>query len=111
MIKPNPSFVHPLTCCAVREAVIWGVLDIHQLILGASLEVPVSHHEARPVLVHGNLDGRVVLLAKVVSSSPEVRHGQPAGPQRTGATDPVTLALQLHKALHCLEQRSKVTGC
>lgn len=88
-------------CCAVHETVIWRVLDIHQLVLGASLEVLVSHHETGPVLVHGHLGGCVVLLPKVVSSPPEVGHGQPAGSQRTGATDPVTLALQLHKALHC----------
>lgn len=100
-----------LTYRAVHETVIWRVLHIHQLVLGASLKVSVGHHEARPVLVHGHFDGCVVLLAQVVPSSPEVRHGQPAGPQRTRATDPVTLALQLHKALHCLQQRSKLTGC
>ena len=98
-------FPDSLTCGSVHETVIWRVLYVHQLILSASLEIFVGHLEASPVLVHGHLDSGVVLLAEVVSSSPEIRHRQPAGPQRTRATVPVTLALQLHKALHCLEQR------
>ena len=105
----SDCFMLSLTCRTVHETVIGRVLHVHQLVLGASLEVPVRHHEAR--LVHGHLDGRVVLLAQVVSGAPEVGHGQPAGSQRTGAADPMTLALQLHKALHCLERGSKVTGC
>lgn len=98
------------TCCAVHEAVIWRVLHIHQLILDVAFKVLVGHHEAGPVLVHGHLHSCVVLLAEVVSGPPEVRHGKPASSKRAGAADPVALALQLHKALHCLMQGSKVTG-
>lgn len=99
------------TCCAVQEAVIWRVLHVHQLVLDVAFRVLVGHHEAGAVLVHGHLHSGVVLLAEVVSGPPEVRHGQPAGSQRAGAADPVALALQLHKALHCLQQRSELTEC
>lgn len=61
-----------LTYRAVHEAVVWRVLHVHQLILGASLKASVGNHEAGPVLVHGDLGGRVVLLAQVVSRPPEV---------------------------------------
>lgn len=61
-----------LTYRAVHEAVVWRVLHVHQLILGASLKPSVGNHEASPVLVHGDLGGRVVLLAQVVSRPPEV---------------------------------------
>lgn len=98
------------TCCAVQQAVVWGVLHVHQLILDVAFKVIVGHHEAGPVLVHGHLHSCVVLLAEVVSGTPEVRHGQPAGSQRAGAADPVALALQLHESLHRLQQRSEVTG-
>lgn len=111
LILHPSSLIHSLTCCTVRETVIWWLLDIHQLVLGAPIEVLVRNHKTCPILVHGHLDGCVVLLVEVVSSLLEVRHSQPTGSQRTGATDPMTLALLLHKALHCLEQGSKVTGC
>lgn len=110
LARPGQRCTRCPTCCAVHEAVIWWVLHEHQLVLDVALKVLVGHHEAGPVLVHGHLHSCVVLLAEVVSGPPEVRHGQPAGSERAGAADPVALALQLHKALHCLQPRSEVTG-
>lgn len=81
------------TCSFVHEAVIRRILKVHQFVLSGLPEALVADCEACAVLVHGDLDGSVVLLAEVVSGLPEVGHGQPTSPKRAGATDPMTFTL------------------
>lgn len=97
--EPGFTAVVPLTRLVVAYAVVRGILKVHQVVLGGSLELAQRLGEACAVLVHNDLHGAVVLLAQVVARLPEVRHGQPAGAHVTGATHSVALALQLHEAL------------
>ena len=91
------------TCCFVHETVIWRILKVHQVVLGGLPKVLVGHGKACAILVHGDLDGPVVLLAEVISSLSEVGHSQPTSPQCAGATDSMTFTLKLHESLHSLQ--------
>ena len=92
----------------VSDAVIWRVLEVHQVILAGLFEVCVCRGEAGAVLVDGHLHGAAVLPSEVIASASEVGHGRPAGADAARAADTVTLALQRHEALHSLERRQEV---
>lgn len=96
------GYDYSLTCCSVHEAIIWGVFHIHQFIFGCIFEVFVCSHKPCAILVCRDLYCHVVLLLQVVSCAPEIRHSEPACTQSAGATDPMTLAFELHEPLHCL---------
>lgn len=92
----------------VPYAVVWRVLEVHQVVLAGPFEVCVRGSEPSAVLVDGHLHGAVIPLAKVVSRAPEVGHGQPAGPNAARPADAVTFTLQGHEALHRLARRAGV---
>lgn len=92
------------TCCLVHQAVVRGVLEVHQVRFGGLPKVLVGHGEASAILVHGDLDGAIVLPPEVIPGLAEIRHSQPASPEGAGAADPVALALQLQEALHGLPE-------
>lgn len=61
--------------------------------------------EARPISVHHNLGGAVVLLAQVVARLSEVAHGQPACPNVAGPTHTMAFTFQSQETFHCLDNR------
>lgn len=91
----------------VPDAVVWRVLEVHQVVLAGPLEVGVSGGEAGAVLVHHHLHGAVVPAPQVVARAPEVGHGEPAGANAAGAAHSVALTLQGHEALHRLQDETE----
>lgn len=94
--------VFSLTCISVPDTVVWRILKIYEVIFRGLFKPLVSHSETRAILIHDNLDGPVVLPPEVIACFPEVGHGQPAGPQGTGAAHAMALALLFQEPLYSL---------
>lgn len=113
-VHASGSQVAHTTCCtqgaciSVPDTVVWRILKIYEVIFRGLFKPLVSHSETRAILIHDNLDGPVVLPPEVIACFPEVGHGQPAGPQGTGAAHAMALALLFQEPLYSLPAGSVV---
>lgn len=113
-VHASGSQVAHTACCtqgaslSVPDTVVWRILKIHEVVFRWLLKSLIGYREACAILVHDNLDGPVVLPPEIVACFPEVSHGQPACPQRTGAAHTVTLTFLLQEALYSLPPSSVV---
>lgn len=94
-----PAF---LTCSLVQDTVVWGVVKVDKVSSGGTAIALAGRCEVGTILGGRHLHGSVVAPPQVIPRAAEVRECPPAGAQRAGAANAVTLTLQLQKPPHSL---------
>lgn len=100
----KPPHCAQRACALVLQAVVWTLLDVHQVMVRGRVEPTVHLHQlSSRVEFHGY--GTVILLLQCIAHLAEVGQLQPAGLQAAGTWYSVALAGHVGKVWHNLEKK------